>query len=71
MKNKRTIKINFLAITAMLLGITFIIFKVLGIGLVAAWSWLWVLAPIWIYMIYNLVVAIIATMVALMISRKL
>ena len=70
MKNERTIKISFLGIAAVLLGITFIIFKVLGIGLVAAWSWLWVLAPIWIYMIYNLVVVIIASVAALIISRR-
>lgn len=70
MKSERTIKINFLGIIAVLLGVIFIIFKILGIGLVAAWSWLWVLAPIWIYVAYNLVVVIITSVATLIISRK-
>ena len=70
MKSERTIKTNFLGIIAVLLGIIFIIFKILGIGLVAAWSWLWVLAPIWIYGAYNLVVVIITIVATLIINRK-
>lgn len=31
-----------------LLGLAFIIMKLAGIGAVATWSWLWVLAPFWI-----------------------
>ena len=70
MKNERTTKISLLAIAAILLGVAFIIFKVLGIGLVAAWSWLWVLAPIWIYIAYSIVVALIAGVAAWIVGRR-
>jgi hypothetical protein len=31
-----------------LLAIIFIVMKLMGWGMVANWSWLWVLSPIWI-----------------------
>lgn len=70
MKNERTTKISLLAIAAAILGVAFVIFKVLGIGLVATWSWLWVLAPIWIYIAYSIVVTIIASIVAWTVTRR-
>ena len=31
-----------------ILAIIFITLKLVGVGTVAAWSWLWVLSPLWI-----------------------
>lgn len=44
-----------------LLTITFIVLKLLN---VIKWSWLWVLAPIWIYAAFIVVIIIIAAIIA-------
>lgn len=31
-----------------ILLVIFIVLKVLGVGTVATWSWLWVLSPLWL-----------------------
>lgn len=39
-----------------LLGVIFIVLKLLGVEPVAAWSWWWVTSPIWISVILTVVV---------------
>jgi hypothetical protein len=61
--NKTTIKtISFSG----LLTIAFIVLKLCG---VIAWSWLWVLAPLWIAFLLKLVVVLIAVVIALIANR--
>lgn len=31
-----------------IVGLLFIVMKVFGLGIVANWSWIWVLSPFWI-----------------------
>ena len=49
-----------------LLGIVFIVLKLVG---VIAWSWWWVLAPFWIPLAIVLVFGLIAFIVGLIASR--
>ncbi len=57
--NKTTVKtIGFSG----LLTIAFIVLKLCG---VIAWSWLWVLAPLWIAFLLKLVIVLIIMVVAL------
>ena len=46
---------------AMLLGVAFIVLKLCK---VIAWSWVWVLAPIWIYAAIIIVLMIVAVICA-------
>ena len=39
-------------VVAIGLTILFVGFKIAGVGRVAEWSWLWVLSPAWIYMLW-------------------
>ena len=41
------------------LALIFITLKLAQVGLVASWSWLWVLSPIWIPIVIILIIAII------------
>lgn len=50
-----------------LLTILFIAFKLLG---VINWSWVWVLAPIWISICIVLAICVIAVIVALFVALK-
>lgn len=49
-----------------ILALIFIALKLAGIGIVATWSWVWVLAPIWIPL---LVVVVFAIVGAVLISK--
>ena len=49
-----------------LLTIAFIVLKLCG---VIAWSWLWVLAPLWIAFALKLIVVLIALVIALIAQR--
>ena len=49
-------------------GIVFVVLKLLGIQPVAAWSWVWVLAPFWIPIAITLVLIVI--FVIIMGSRR-
>lgn len=51
---------------SVLLGVAFIILKLVG---VIEWSWVWVLAPIWIYMVATLLIIIMAIIVAALIRK--
>lgn len=59
MKNRST-GMGCLDAFVVLLQIVFIVLKLCG---VIAWSWWWVLAPIWIYIIFILLVVIICAIV--------
>lgn len=48
------------------LGVVFVTLKLLGIGQVATWSWLRVLAPFWIGIAFVLVAAAAAALIALL-----
>lgn len=61
--NKTTVKtIGFSG----LLTIAFIVLKLCG---VIAWSWLWVLAPLWIAFLLKLVVVLVVVVIALITDR--
>ena len=47
-----------------LLTITFIVLKLLG---VISWSWLWVLAPLWIPLLISLGIVIVALIIILIV----
>lgn len=49
-----------------LLAIAFIVLKLCG---VIAWSWLWVLSPLWIAFLLKLVVVLIVMVIALIANR--
>ena len=49
-----------------LLTIAFIVLKLCG---VIAWSWLWVLSPLWIGFLLKLVVVLIVAVIALIADR--
>lgn len=49
-----------------LLTIAFIVLKLCG---VIAWSWLWVLSPLWIAFLLKLVVVLIVMVIALIANR--
>lgn len=42
-----------------LLAILFIALKLLNLSVVATWSWLWVLSPLWLPLAFLLVIAVI------------
>lgn len=52
-----------------ILTIVFVTLKVLEIGPVAAWSWWWVLSPLWIGLIVFILLIVIIAILA-EISRK-
>ena len=45
-----------LGLLSVLLGVAFIILKLVG---VIEWSWVWVLAPIWIYALAMLIIIVL------------
>lgn len=50
------------------LGLIFITLKLLGITVVATWSWLWVLAPFWIPVLLGIIIIIIVLIVAAIVN---
>lgn len=49
---------------AMILGILFVVMKVMGLGEVAAWSWWAVTSPIWGYVLLSLATFVLIVMAA-------
>lgn len=49
-----------------MLAIVFIALKLGEVGVVAGWSWWWVLSPLWIPLATVLVVAVVAALVVAM-----
>ena len=43
-----------------ILGLIFVTLKLCGIGIIASWSWLWVLSPFWIPLIFVLGILLFA-----------
>lgn len=54
---------------ASLLGVVFIVLKLMGITAVATWSWVWVLAPFWIGFAIWMVVIVFGLILATIASR--
>lgn len=55
-----------------LLAIVFITLKLVGVAPVAAWSWLWVLSPLWIPFVLVIVILLIVGLfvgIAALLSR--
>lgn len=50
-----------------LLAIVFIVLKLIGL---ISWSWLWVLAPIWIPVVLSIVYLIASFIILLIVSNK-
>lgn len=55
-----------LGFLSVLLGVAFIILKLVG---VIEWSWVWVLAPIWIYAAATLLIIIAVVILAVLVSK--
>lgn len=51
------------------IGIIFVVLKVLGVQPVAAWSWWWVTAPFWGPLLFGLVIFALMAIVATVASR--
>lgn len=51
-------------------GIVFIVLKLLTVPPVASWSWLWVLAPFWIGLALDLVLIIIGLILIWLSCRR-
>lgn len=51
-------------------GILTVVFIVLKLTGVIAWSWWWVLSPLWISFLFFIVIALIVGTVAVLISRR-
>ena len=60
MENKTKVSVKGIGFSG-LLGIAFIVLKLCGI---IAWSWLWVLAPLWISFLLKLLVVLSVGVVA-------
>jgi hypothetical protein len=54
-----------------ILGLIFITLKLSGIGVVATWSWLWVLSPFWIPLAIAFSLIGIAMIFAVIVNRTL
>ena len=46
-------------------GIVFVVLKLLSVPPVAAWSWLWVLSPFWIGFVFEIILFLIIVPVIL------
>ena len=53
-----------------LLGLLFILFIALKLTNIITWSWIWVLAPIWIPIVLTFIVFILIMIVGLIILAK-
>ena len=50
-----------------IVGLLFIVMKVFGLGIVANWSWIWVLSPFWIgYSIVFIILIIWVILIAIL-----
>ena len=53
-----------------LLAVVLITLKLGGWGIVATWSWWWVLAPIWLPVVFIFVIAIIMGVIAVRVKNN-
>jgi hypothetical protein len=54
-----------------LCGVVFVIFlvlKLMGIGIVATWSWWWVTAPLWVPIVLGLSIALLCCIVLIILE---
>ena len=51
-------------------GVVFVVLKLLDIQPVASWSWLWVLCPFWIGLALDIVLVILAFILIWLSSRE-
>lgn len=51
-------------------GVVFIVLKLLAIPPVASWSWLWVLCPFWIGLALDLVLVLLGLILIWLSSRR-
>lgn len=65
-KNSSTGGMGCLGFLSVLLGVAFIVLKLVG---VIEWSWVWVLAPIWIYAAATLLIIIVVVILAVLVSK--
>ena len=67
--------ITFWGMLSVLLTILFVGLKLGNVGVVATWSWLWVLSPLWIpicvAIVIVIIIIIIASIVHLFANRKM
>lgn len=51
------------------LGLIFVTLKLAGIGVVATWSWWWVLSPFWLPLVIVLTVFLVICILAFLIGK--
>lgn len=52
-----------------IIGLLFIVMKVFGLGIVANWSWIWVLSPFWLGYLGVFVILILFVFLMAIFSR--
>jgi len=65
MKSTKVMSFPFLSI----LALVFITLKLAGIGVVATWSWWWVLSPIWLPITVVLGIILVLTLITAIITK--
>lgn len=67
----KNIKIGHGCLRVLAIGIFFIflILKLLNIGLVAAWPWIWIFSPLWIYVAFLLILFIVRLIIAIWVTH--
>ena len=51
-------------------GIVFVVLKLLSIEPVASWSWLWVLCPFWIGLAFDVLIVLLAFIMVCLVGRR-
>lgn len=51
-------------------GIVFVVLKLLAVEPVASWSWVWVLCPFWIGLAFDVLIALLAVIMVCLVGRR-
>jgi hypothetical protein len=51
-------------------GVVFVVLKLLSIEPVASWSWVWVLCPFWIGLAFDVLIALLAVIMVCLVGRR-
>lgn len=51
-------------------GVVFVVLKLLSIEPVVSWSWVWVLCPFWIGLAFDVLIALLAVIMVCLVGRR-
>lgn len=51
-------------------GVVFVVLKLLSIEPVASWSWVWVLCPFWIGLAFDVLIVLLAFIMVCLVGRR-